>query len=500
MTQRTSLHVIFVIATLFVCVWISAGGFGIQELRWPEIDTISIASLGMFGTVCFIGMLNERYYLIFLIFVIVGFPTAVNNFFPGAFLGSQSEIGASIFPILTHIDIYLLLGIIRFSRNKFDQSVVRSAAPVAAVLILMVVSFIINLAKTESGYEGALLAVGTFQTRYLILIFFLLLVLKEKSISAIAIGLSISIFFLFAESIVFTFINKLPRLSSGSLATNTFGNIMAQIGLLLFFHSRRYRRSSVMGIYFSISAFTGVLMAASTGTRMSIISAILVCLIAWAYKRLSFFRILRVTAVLSIIVIAVIKLDLHNQLPPKYQVWNIVSWRDVQTIMHEPGAMTSAVERTPESSSIITRFQLYRTSFKMIEENPLWGIGAGRWNYLKTEYGFDIPVLLDSHNGYLAILSQFGIIGGLGLIFFLLFTPSKSFLQQVGRQRDIASSGIWMLGIISLGMTICEVSNAGVFKPQVFGLLTLIAIIFLSQRRVQAKENLDKHNSETMPC
>ncbi|CAN0591059.1 unnamed protein product, partial [Ectocarpus sp. 12 AP-2014] len=70
------------------------------------------------------------------------------------------------------------------------------------------------------------------------------------------------------------------------------------------------------------------------------------------------------------------------------------------------------IKVTPETSSIKSRIDLFDASINMIKENSMFGIGAGRWNRYKNAYSSKrnvTKVLLDSHNDYLALWSQYGI-------------------------------------------------------------------------------------------
>lgn len=483
MKRSVSIYLIFIMCVLYLGISLSVIFLDLDNVEFAPIDLISVLSLVVFVGLCVVGLLNEKNYLVFLVFIIIAFPTAVNNFIPGIYWGDRYELGSSIFPLITHLDIYLLLGILRFRKNSIDANYSRLAFLVFGITLLMFASFVVNIFDSADMYEAQLMVMGSYQFRHLILIFFILLLLKDKSLFLISIGLSMGILLLLAESSVYTILNRLPRLSSGSLATNTFGNIVAQISLFLVFFSGRYKPLSLIRIYLIFVALVGLMMALLSETRMSVLAALLVYVTIWVYRRITLSQVVKVVAAAIILLITVLQFNLHNALPEKFKVWNFIDQKTVVTIMNEEGAMTTRVLRTPESSSIITRLQLYRTSLKMIKKDPVFGVGAGRWNYFKPRFGFDIPVLIDSHNGYLALLSQFGLLSGLSLILFLLIGPSIIFLQHIRKQKKIALSGIWLLGIISLGMTVSEFSNAGIFKPQVYGLLTFIAMILISEHK-----------------
>ena len=75
--------------------------------------------------------------------------------------------------------------------------------------------------------------------------------------------------------------------------------------------------------------------------------------------------------------------------------------------MIEFGYNTELLRLNYESSSITTRFLLWLSSFDMICDYILIGVGTSNWNYLKTEYGIPFNVLLDPHNDYITILTYY---------------------------------------------------------------------------------------------
>lgn len=106
----------------------------------------------------------------------------------------------------------------------------------------------------------------------------------------------------------------------------------------------------------------------------------------------------------------------------------------------------------------------------MVTDNPITGIGAGRWNRYKNDYSENkvIPkVLLDTHNDYLALISQYGIILGVIFAWVVFFYPFYLYLK-----RDIKEYGaLSYLFVINFAMGIAAISNAGFFKHQVAALL-----------------------------
>jgi hypothetical protein len=114
----------------------------------------------------------------------------------------------------------------------------------------------------------------------------------------------------------------------------------------------------------------------------------------------------------------------------------------------------------------------------MIYKNPFFGIGPRLWNIKKYDYGFETPVLIDSHNGYLNILSEYGIIAGI-LLLYLLFYPFINFNKYFNYSPLISFTYLFM---------ITELSNSGTYKYQIFSLLVFCSFIFYNNQKF-LKEN-----------
>ena len=137
---------------------------------------------------------------------------------------------------------------------------------------------------------------------------------------------------------------------------------------------------------------------------------------------------------------------------------------------------------TPETTSIKSRIDLFDASINMIKENSLFGIGSGRWNRYKNKYSSNnnVPkVLLDSHNDYLALWSQYGIPLGSVFAFVIFLYP----LVLFKRIKTFNNGPLSYLFVINLTMGIAAISNSGFFKHQVAALLMLCVCIPLKLAR-----------------
>jgi O-antigen ligase len=309
-----------------------------------------------------------------------------------------------------------------------------------------------------------LLATGLYPLRYLLLLVVLLTNYDVKRYEReILLSFVLTIFFLFVESLVNTAITKPTELASGTLGSNTFANVTVSILLLyIFLIRKKFRINKLLFLLFSGCC---VLIILLTGTRIAIIAGIATFFLLQAYL-FKWYKLALVA--LFTITIFIVAYNLV-EVPKRY------SYTYLASKIHFNGFSSGIgniffVERSQETSSILTRLSLYRTASYMLIENPAWGTGYGTFNYLKMEYGFNIPVLLDAHNGYLNTLAQLGL-SGIFFLFLIYFYPILNL------KRIQHSSLLSLLAVINLTMAICDLSNAGIYKYPVFALLAFNVVM-----------------------
>ncbi|WP_157962192.1 O-antigen ligase family protein [Winogradskyella aurantiaca] len=129
----------------------------------------------------------------------------------------------------------------------------------------------------------------------------------------------------------------------------------------------------------------------------------------------------------------------------------------------------------PFTESLSLRLNHYQTSINMIAENPFFGVGPGRWNKTKGDYGSKDKNLMDSHNDFLALASQYGLPAGVYLFYLIFILPFKLFKGK-GSGHNIF---INYLLIVNIVMIFAGITNAGIFKHQVYAFLLFICMINL---------------------
>jgi len=451
-------------------------GLSTGNLYFDDITFITISSLFLFAGLFLAGCISNKLYFTFLVFQIIAFPSAIDNLIPGVYQGDMNELNASIFPMFTHTDIYLLLGILK-GIQAGNRAVLPSSRFLFLSVVVLFLSSTINIFYSRNPQDFLLLTAGFIHLRYLIWFFLLFSLYSPAPYSrAIINGLILSVIFLFIEAMVFTKINGLERLTSGTLGNNSYGNVVSCITvyLILLYKTNAYGNKTLLVITILIG-FTTVIL---TETRMALFGGLVLYFVGIYYhNRKSFLRLLYVFLVSAGLVFSVLLMPTYrDNIPKRFDLVDLVSKIHFNMPWH--GESVLEIESTKETWSFLTRFKLYETSVNMISKNPFFGIGSMRWDYYKNEYGFDERVLIDSHNGYLAILSQFGLIS-IVFIFFIYFL-SVRFLKEKHERTD--TNPYTYLGLISLGMAISDLSNAGIYKHEIYGLLCLVIMILLSNK------------------
>jgi len=459
-------------------------------LVYEKLNIITIASFLIFVASALISSVNKKLLSAGLIFTMVAAPSAVNNIFPAIMLGIDNERGVSSFPLFTSIELLILLILYRY-RNSLSIKISKKQIRILiAVLIFLMASFTVNVFKSKDLNDFMLLLAGTYHIKIFLLLSFLYFSL-DLNLKYALYGLALSIIFLFVESCIFSFSRGLPHLASGSLATNSFGNIIAASSIALLIYVYRNKNIKVQSsTFFYICLFVGFVSAILTETRMAIIASLLSITIIYFTPSKMNTRILVFTIFLVLFSVFAYLFLLHL-IPSNYRFDQIIADIPVMDILLDQ--KDKRIKITPDNSSIITRLKLFSTSLNMFSENSLFGIGHGRWNWYKYDYGYENKVLIDSHNGYLANISQYGI-SAIPLLYFLFILPLIGFKKRLKffRQKIKGDQYHFQFSFIAISLTIlfAEFSNTGTFKIQIFSLLVFSSLVVL-ENQYPSKHNFE---------
>ncbi|GAA3565977.1 hypothetical protein GCM10022395_15450 [Snuella lapsa] len=132
------------------------------------------------------------------------------------------------------------------------------------------------------------------------------------------------------------------------------------------------------------------------------------------------------------------------------------------------------------NASLKLRLDHFQTSLNMIKQNQVFGIGPGRWNAYKSDFGSKDRNIMDSHNDLLAFSSQYGLIPGVFFVSCIYLTPLFCFRKRLKEKTNIFNK-VSYLFLINLLMIFAGITNAGLFKHQIVAFLILILVLGLKE-------------------
>ena len=269
-------------------------------------------------------------------------------------------------------------------------------------------------------------------------------------------------------------------LESGSLGINTFGNVMGQMSCILLFSLISLKKSIQHRFIIYSAILFGFVVTFLTETRMALLAIVIVFLVILMPKMNK-----KIKYLLGILIIGatiyVIKSDL---------VSNLTGKMDIRTAMSAIDISRSAgieIERTESTSSLVTRLELWTTATNMFVDHPITGIGWNLFNVLKYKYGFDEKVIIDPHNGYFSFLSNLGI-WALFWVYFIFYRSWKIFIRSKNNELKT-------LAVFNMGMSVCELTNAGSYKYSVLSMLLFISVYINYYYTIESQIEMRKAKS-----
>ena len=144
-------------------------------------------------------------------------PAPVDDFFLSVLLTSVYDVKQIYFPIITHIDIYLALGIFR-KIILVKPRIYKGGFLLPILLLLMFFVLLSNLLFSLDYWDFYLLLAHTYHFRYLLLLLILSYYYNfSKYENPIIYGIILAIALVFSESLINTYILEAERLVSGTL-------------------------------------------------------------------------------------------------------------------------------------------------------------------------------------------------------------------------------------------------------------------------------------------
>ena len=441
-------------------------------IYFTKQNFINIASLIIFSITLYLCNISLKYFSLCLIFILLSFPSSINNFSPSILISSIIDVKQIHYPIITHIDFFLLFGIFRYKERQVTTTYIIwniKTMLFFLLLLLLSISLFVNIFLSDQLSDLTIIVSTSYHLRYLILLY--LLFFNTKIINygeQIFQGLFLSVAFLVLESILYSyfFFNPL-RLTSGSLRVNSFANILSAISCYYTFLLIRKKISSKY--FFLVPIILIVVLLTETRSAFFLFCIyLLIEVLKYLIRNFNLKTTLFVLISTILLFFSLSYLSFSDRASLKYLKIEKIDFTQKEL------SKIVVLKENDFSKSLILRLNHFQTSLYMIRENPFFGIGPGLWNKYKSNYGSVENKIMDSHNDILAMASQYGLIQGLIICLSIYFGP----LLFLIKKRRILIKDKWdYLFIISLSMTLLGLTNAGIFKHQIFGFLSLIFII-----------------------
>jgi O-antigen ligase len=164
------------------------------------------------------------------------------------------------------------------------------------------------------------------------------------------------------------------------------------------------------------------------------------------------------------------------------------------------------------------RTDIWRVGWRMVEANPIVGVGAGNFantsvHYLlepgailRDDYIVDTPKV--AHNMYLEILAELGLVGFalflavLGYALYCALAAVRRFVATGDRQMEIVSRALF---IALIGLLVSDFFGSRQFSKQLWLLMSiapaLLAISRIEQEDQEAEQQLeDAERYESSPA
>lgn len=433
--------------------------------RW-----LTAASLTYFLVLFCASVGNKVRYCFILPLVILTVPNAINSVFPGIMLGPSTDRTNASFPFFTHIDFFLIAGILQYIRHPHRATPFYKFCIFITSLMLAFLSGVVYLVVV--GEDVARYLNNAFHIRYLALlyIFHTIFLVPETRVAFIR-GVICSTPVVILEALISTTLGGgevFGGFSSGNYANNNFGHLLAFVFLLLVGLWRQREKGIVVYGALTFLAFCVV----ATGVRGAILSLFLTFATAFVFQKLSVWRVFTISmssiACAGLLLMAFVDLS----------YWSRFFEGIVFIIQNGFDADKLAID--PMVTSLFTRVTLWAGTIQMIFDHPIYGVGFANWNLLKSDFGIPFRLLLDPHNEILFFLSSYGVLTGLAFYFLVHIGPAWFAIRSVGSSIPFNPYFFALLCFFFSGLT-----NSNSAKHQVFALvlsITFLGLIYAWQQ------------------
>lgn len=427
----------------------------------PTTSILIYASALYYLALSIIALISRRYYWAVLPMIILSVPNAVNDLLPSVLMGPFNlTIAPPAFPLFTHIDLFLILGLFRYGTFSLSRRLV------ATVLIALLTSvFVLSNYLTGAWLTDGIY--GLYQLRYALLLYLAFSQIGFTSANRLFVsGLIMAIGITLIETIAHTYVTSPPgHLLSGNLGKNPLGHVGAAMLCFFIFFDSPNKSFSFKFIPLSIAA---ILMLGS-GTRFSILSAFSAAVLTYLLRSKMSARRLFYTFGAVIVGLAILSTTPQG-----------ASIAEGIARISESASSPEHIERTAESSSMVTRLHVWLGTIEMVSAHWSVGVGPGNWSFLKSDFNIPYDGLLDPHNDFLNFIVSYGTFLGVLLYLAILATPLLAARRAAFENGDNLLQGSFAF---VLCITITGLTNATLWKHSVFALTCTFSLILLFHSR-----------------
>ena len=313
--------------------------------------------------------------------------------------------------------------------------------PIFIFIFISFLSILYSFNKSE-----ALITSGRYLLIFLILFFFIYLYDKrnQKNIFVLTLYITLTIEILASFILIFNDIKSdnffLRKPLYGGVAANVnilTALILPKIPIILnkMFYTKKYLTK---GLFFILLQMSFIVLL-SLGSRITFV--ILLCyaliFIFWIFKsenlKLGFKKGI---FLLFLVLMVKFNFDFINKVNSNNQ--NILNQR-----------LESTIELNGSDDSINSRLRYYKHSIEMFFKNPMIGIGSGNWKIESIAYdkkyirNYIVPY--HTHNDFLQILAELGVLGLIAYLTFLM-VPVIKVIQKL-KSKDF---NFWIFILMSI--------------------------------------------------
>lgn len=445
------LFAVIVMAYVCVCVYAIVDNHNSDIYVGPNYRILSVVSIIYYLFLLFISQLKLKYFWFIVPIVSLTVPNAANDLFPSIMMGGESGYyNTPAFSLFTTIDIYFAAGVFRYCNFNVTKKFLASLT--AVFFVIMTFYFVWS---SLSRYGVVLM--GGFQIRYLLMAYLMVVYTNSHlHIGAIYNGIVASSFFIIFESFIYTAINETyGRLASGNLGVNSLGHYLGAVAAMIVLDTE------LSAIKRYISAMILLAACYATGTRFSIVSFLLVITLATLIKETK--SIKSILAVITIII--VMSLAVSYVQPVRSLFSGLVTvYGDISDPLE--------IEKSEDSSSMITRLILWGASARIVADYPILGIGPGSWSFEKENYGIEFEGLLDPHNDLINYAVSYGIVFGLIIYYVVLLKP----ILVVGKIKE---NKLYLFSVFIACIALSGLTNAVTWKHQIAIIVYVMSLLIL---------------------